>query len=192
MNICVFCGSSFGTEPVFADAARELGRTLADRGMGIVYGGPNVGLMGAVADGGLEQGGTVIGVLPVFLQAKEIAHPGLTDLVLVDTMHERKTRMSDLSDAVVALPGGFGTLEELFEMLTWGQLGLHQKPVALLNVAGFFDPLVRFIDQMVISGFLKPVYRDLLIVSPEIPSLIDALQHYEPPVIQKWIGRDEV
>ncbi|PST83152.1 TIGR00730 family Rossman fold protein [Pedobacter yulinensis] len=190
MNICVFCGSSPGNDRVYMQQAFGLGAMLANLDIGLVYGGANVGLMGAVADGCLAQGGRVTGVLPHFLQAKEIAHPQLSELVFVETMHERKIRMSEISDAVIAMPGGFGTLEELFEMLTWGQLGLHSKPVALFNVGGFFDPLLRFVDEMVAAGFLKKVYRDLLIVSADSAALIESIRKYEPPVVQKWITKE--
>ncbi|RZK84382.1 MAG: TIGR00730 family Rossman fold protein [Pedobacter sp.] len=168
-RVTVFCASSFGTDPEFEKQAFLLGKTLADNGIGLVYGGANVGLMGAVANGALQGNGEVIGVLPHFLQQKELAHNGLTELILVETMHERKTKMNDLSDGVIALPGGFGTLEELFEILTWGQLGLHKKPVAILNSNGFYNELIAFIDTMVNKGVLKAVNRDMLIVSDTIP-----------------------
>src|SRR5215203_5745857 len=145
-RVSVFCGSSLGTDEVFQKHAHFVGETLAIQKIGLVYGGANVGLMGAVADGALSKGGEVIGVLPNFLRAKEIAHKNLTQLILVETMHERKTMMNELSDGVIALPGGFGTLEEFFEMLTWAQLGLHKKPIALLNIGGFFDSLKSFIQ----------------------------------------------
>src|SRR5882672_4291706 len=156
-RIVVYCGSSFGTESVYQEQAYATGVTLARLNIGLVYGGARVGLMGAVADGALAHGGEVIGVLPRFLSGKELGHAGLTDLILVDTMHERKLKMHELSDGVIALPGGFGTLEELFEMVTWGQLGLHKKPVGLLNVAGFYDELLSFIQTMVDKGFLKEI-----------------------------------
>lgn len=147
-NITVFCGSSFGTEEIYKEQAELLGKTLAKQNIGLVYGGANVGLMGAVADGALSENGTVIGVLPNFLRSKEIAHQGLTELILVESMHERKTKMSELCDGVIALPGGFGTLEELFEMLTWAQLGLHKKPIAILNISGFYDSLLELLETM--------------------------------------------
>lgn len=189
-RISVFCGSSFGTNPIFEEYAYKLGQVLAQNGIGLVYGGANVGLMGAVANGTLEAGGEVIGVLPHFLQQKEIAHPSLTELILVESMHERKTKMNDLCDGVIALPGGFGTLEEFFEMLTWAQLGLHKKPVAILNVNGFYDALIAFIYNMVDNGFLKQINRDMLIVSSDIDELLHLMQHYEAPQVGKWINKE--
>lgn len=167
----VFCGSSFGTEKEYEEQAYLLGKTLAERNIGLVYGGANVGLMGAVANGAIENRGEVIGVLPHFLQNKEIAHTGLTELVLIETMHERKTKMNDLSEGVIALPGGFGTLEEFFEMLTWAQLGLHKKPIAILNIYGFYDELIAMMETMVNKGFLKPVNQSMLLVSNRYVSL---------------------
>ena len=165
-GITVFCGSSSGDKEVYLNTARSLGNALAENNIKLIYGGASVGLMGAVADGALEAGGTVIGVLPRFLEAKEIAHEGLSELILVDSMHERKTRMNELSEGVIALPGGFGTLEEFFEMLTWGQLGLHKKPMALLNVNHFYDTLLTFMGNMVDQGFLKHENLHFSIVKP--------------------------
>ncbi len=190
-NITVFCGSSAGFDSVFTERARQLGAELALRGIGIVYGGARVGLMGQLADAALQAGGRVTGVLPRFLQAKEIAHEGLTELVLVDSMHERKTRMNELSDGVIALPGGFGTLEEFFEMLTWGQLGLHRKPVALLNINGFWDPLLTLANNMVSAGFLREANRTMILAEENITVLIDRMQAYQAPAGEKWIGRGE-
>lgn len=186
-RIAVFCASSQGFDPEFFRAAEDLGRVLAERGIGLVYGGAKVGLMGAVANAALQHGGEVIGVLPHFLGTKEIAHDQLSELIMVDTMHERKTQMNQLCDSVIALPGGFGTLEELFEMLTWGQLGLHRKPVALLNVSGFYDPLVVFIDSMVDKGLLKGANRDLLLVDDDIGVLLTRMEQYDAPQTPKWI-----
>jgi len=191
-RITVFCGSSFGTEKQFEEQAYLLGKTLAERNIGLIYGGANVGLMGAVANGTMEQGGEVIGVLPHFLQNKEIAHTGLTELVLVETMHERKTKMNELSDGVIALPGGFGTLEEFFEMLTWAQLGLHQKPIAILNIDGFYDELLALVATMVKKGFLKAANRDMLITSDNINDLLDKMANYQAPAVGKWISKEEV
>ncbi|MCD0489344.1 TIGR00730 family Rossman fold protein [Pedobacter sp. MC2016-14] len=191
-KITVFCGSSFGTEIEYEEQAYLLGKTLAERNIGLVYGGANVGLMGAVANGAIENRGEVIGVLPHFLQNKEIAHTGLTELVLVETMHERKTKMNDLSDGVIALPGGFGTLEEFFEMLTWAQLGLHKKPIAILNIYGFYDELIAMIETMVKKGFLKPVNQSMLLINNDINDLLDQMANYEAPVVGKWIAKDEV
>jgi uncharacterized protein (TIGR00730 family) len=165
-----------------------LGQTLAKRDIGLIYGGANVGLMGAVADGVLKNGGKVIGVLPRFLQSKEIAHAGLTQLILVDSMHERKTKMNELCDGVIALPGGFGTLEEFFEMLTWGQLGLHQKPIALLNIDHFYDALITLVQTMVDKGFLKEANAKMLLVSHDIDDLLDQMNNYVPPATGKWIS----
>ena len=186
-NIVVFCGSSMGTDRIYTDQAYLLGKVLADRGIGLVYGGAKIGLMGAVAEGALQYGGRVIGVLPYFLQTKEIAHDGLTELILVDTMHERKMKMNQLSDGVIALPGGFGTMEEFFEMLTWGQLGLHNKPMGLLNIHGFYDELIAFVQHMVDTGFLKETNQQMLLWSAEVEALLNKMRDYQPPVVGKWI-----
>lgn len=190
-RIAVFCASSPGFDPEFFRAAENLGRTLAERGIGLVYGGAKIGLMGAVASAVLQHGGEAIGVLPHFLGAKEIAHDQLTELIMVDTMHERKTQMNHLCDGVIALPGGFGTLEELFEMLTWGQLGLHHKPVALLNVNGFYDPLVVFINSMVDKGLLKNINQNMLLVDDDMGILLTRMEQYDPPQMPKWIREGE-
>ncbi|MFZ0596740.1 MAG: TIGR00730 family Rossman fold protein, partial [Flavobacterium sp.] len=171
-RITVFCGSSFGTEEIYKEQATLLGKTLAQQNIELVYGGANVGLMGAVADGVLNEGGKAIGVLPNFLRSKEIAHLGLTELILVESMHERKTKMDELCDGVIALPGGFGTLEELFEMLTWAQLGLHKKPIAILNINGFYDSLIELTKVMVEKGLLKDVNQQMLLVSDNIDDLL--------------------
>ena len=191
-RVSVFCGSSLGTDEVFQKQAYLLGETLAAQKIGLVYGGANIGLMGAVADGALSKGGEVIGVLPTFLQAKEIAHKNLTQLILVETMHQRKTIMNELSDGVIALPGGFGTLEEFFEMLTWAQLGLHKKPIALLNVEGFFDSLKTLIQSMVDKGFLKQLNHDMLLTSDNINDLLFQMKNYVPPTVAKWITSEKV
>jgi uncharacterized protein (TIGR00730 family) len=191
-RITVFCGSSSGTEEIYTSQAISLGQTLAKRNIELVYGGAKVGLMGAVADGVLKEGGKVIGVLPNFLGSKEIAHPKLTELILVDTMHERKTKMNDLSDGVIAIPGGFGTLDELFEMLTWGQLGLHKKPIAILNVDGFYDALIVFIQTAVDKGFLKPANQQMLLVSDNIDDLLDKMESYVAPTVGKWITKENI
>ncbi|ATL42483.1 TIGR00730 family Rossman fold protein [Elizabethkingia sp. HX WHF] len=191
-RITVFCGSSFGTESVYEEQAYELGKILAQNTIGLVYGGANVGLMGAVADGVIENGGEAIGVLPHFLKGKEIAHENLTELILVDTMHERKAKMNELSDGVITLPGGFGTLEELFEMLTWAQLGLHQKPIGILNINGFYDELLAFVQTMVNKGFLKSVNQDMLLVDDSIAGLINKMRNYKAPEVSKWIKKEEL
>ena len=177
----VFCGSRDGARPEYRDAAHALGRTLAARGVGVVYGGASVGLMGAVADAALAAGGEVIGVIPRSLVAREIAHAGLTGLHVVDTMHERKARMAAVADAFVALPGGVGTLEELFEVWTWGQLGLHAKPCGLLDVAGYYAPLLAFVDRGVAEGFIRPAQRQTLIVDDDASRLLDRLAAVTAP-----------
>lgn len=191
-KITVFCGSSFGTDKQFEIDARKLGNAIAKENIALVYGGANVGLMGAVADGALENGGEVIGVLPKFLQAKEIAHQHLTELILVDTMHERKTLMNELCDGVIALPGGFGTLEELFETLTWGQLGLHKKPMGILNTNGYYDHLILLLQSMVEKGLLKAVNKDMLLVSETIDDLLSQMKNYTPAKVGKWISKDSI
>ncbi len=189
-RVTVFCGSSSGTDESFEYRARALGATLARVRIGVVYGGAKVGLMGAVARGALENGGEVIGVLPYFLQSKEIAHDKLTRLILVDTMHERKMKMHELSDGIIALPGGYGTMEEFFEMLTWAQLGLHRKPVALLNIDGFFDPLLHMVHTMVRKGFLKEVNREMLLVGDNPDTLLFEMKNYRAPRVPKWISTE--
>ncbi|KAF2333635.1 LOG family protein [Flavobacterium ginsenosidimutans] len=190
-RITVFCASSFGTEKIYEEQAILVGKTLAEQNIELVYGGANVGLMGAVADGALNAGGKVIGVLPNFLRSKEIAHLGLTELILVESMHERKTKMNELCDGVIALPGSFGTLEELFEMLTWEQLGLHKKPIAILNINGFYDSLIQLTKIMVEKGFLKSEYQQMLIVSETIDDLLHKMKNYVAPTVVKWINKEQ-
>jgi len=189
-RITVFCGSSFGTDEIYEKQAFKLGEILADRKIGLVYGGANVGLMNAVANGSLSKGGEVTGVLPVFIKDKGIAHKNLTELILVETMHERKTKMNELSDGVIALPGGFGTLEEFFETLTWGQLGLHRKPVGLLNINGFYDSLKILAQTMVDKGFLREANRKMLLINDDIEKLLDQMENYIAPTVDKWIIRE--
>lgn len=191
-SVAVFCGSAMGKAVAYEAAAKDLGATLARRGIRLVYGGAKVGLMGAVADAALASGGEVVGVLPYFLSGKEIAHAGLSELVLVDTMHERKLRMAELSDASLSLPGGFGTMEEFFEVLTWGQLGLHAKPVGLLNVNGFYEPLVALFEQMVQEGFLKPENRSLVLMGESPEDILQQFENYQAPQVPKWLKRKEV
>ncbi|WP_294294257.1 TIGR00730 family Rossman fold protein [uncultured Chryseobacterium sp.] len=191
-SITVFCGSSFGSDDIYKEQATLLGQTLARQDIQLVYGGADVGLMGAVADGALNSNGKVIGVLPHFLQSKEIAHKQLTELILVETMHERKTKMNDLCDGVIVLPGGYGTLEEFFEMITWAQLGLHQKPIGILNIDGFYDDLIRMVQTMVDKGFLKQVNRDMLLISDRIEDLLEMMKNYKAPTVGKWISKEEV
>lgn len=190
-RICVFCGSNPGASPVYAQAARALGATLAGRGLGLVYGGGNVGLMGIVADAALAAGGEVIGVIPHALVAREVAHRGLADLRVVDSMHERKALMSELADGFLALPGGIGTLEEWFETWTWAQLGLHAKPFGLLDVAGYYEHLIRFLDHVVAERFLHPDHRSMVLVETDPGTLLDRMRSYTPPVVVKWIDRTE-
>lgn len=188
-RICVFCGSSPGNDPAFAAAATALGTLLARRGLGLVYGGAMVGLMGEVADAALAAGGEVIGVLPEKLAAKEIAHDGLTALHIVDSMHDRKAKMAELSDAFVTLPGGWGTLEETFEVLTWLQLRYHEKPVGLINVEGYYNALLAFADHAVESGFISPDNRRLLVDADDPEVLLDRLRSVQMPPAPRWMER---
>jgi len=189
-NIAVFCGSSFGKNDIYTEQAALLGKAIAKRKSGLIYGGAKVGLMGVIANAALDAGGKVIGVLPRFLQTKEIAHTELTELILVDTMHDRKAKMSELCDGVIAIPGGYGTMEEFFELLTWGQLGLHKKPVAILNINGFYNGLITLIDNMVTQGFLKQFNRDMLLVDDNIEKLFVKMESYTPPHVNKWISKE--
>jgi uncharacterized protein (TIGR00730 family) len=186
-RICVYCGSSPGDRPVYAEQARELGRRLAARGLGLVYGGGHVGLMGTIADATLAAGGEVIGIIPQRLVDAELAHRGLTSLEIVDSMHTRKARMAELADAFIALPGGFGTLDELFEILTWAQLGLHGKPCGLVEVENYFAPLVAWADGAVAAGFVRPAHRELLMIDTDQDRLLDRLAAHEPVAISKWV-----
>lgn len=191
MRICVFSGSSSGALPGYHEAATELGRLVARRGIGLVYGGASVGLMGAVANAALVAGGSVMGVITQHLFEREVAHEGLPDLRVVASMHERKAVMADLSDAFIALPGGIGTLEEIFEVWTWTQLGTHAKPCAILNVAGFYDKLLDFLDHVADHAFLKPVHRDMLLASHDPAELIDMIMNAQVPTETKWIKPDQ-
>lgn len=190
-RLCVFCGSSPGSDPAYLAAARAMGTALAEAGIGLVYGGAAVGLMGAVADATLAAGGEVTGVMPRALAEKEIAHSTLSELRVVGSMHERKALMAELSHGFIALPGGLGTLEELFEIWTWAQLGYHQKPCAVLNVNGFYDRLIGFLDGVVEQRFMRPEHRRMLIVADKPHALLARLHRYRPPEITKWIDRDE-
>lgn len=190
-HIAVFCGSSTGTENIYLEQAILLGETLAKNDIQLIYGGAKVGLMGAVANGALNKEGEVTGVIPDFLLKKELAHPGITKLHVVETMHQRKTLMHDLSDGFIALPGGFGTMEELFEITTWAQLGLHKKPIGLLNTNGFYNHLKLMMDQMVISGFLKEIYSDMLLIDENIDGLLKQMKNYTAPSVGKWIQKEE-
>jgi hypothetical protein len=179
-RLCVFCGSSVGNQPIYVEMARELGAGMVRRGLELVFGGGHIGLMGVLADAVLEAGGEVTGVIPQELVTRELAHPRLTRLHIVQTMHQRKALMADLSDGFAALPGGFGTADEMFEILTWAQLGIHTKPVGLLNVAGFFTPLLDWLDRGVQDGFLRPAHRRLLQEADAPDQLLDLLLHHRP------------
>jgi len=190
-RVCVFCGSSHGSRPDYRAAAEELAHALSRRGLGLVFGGGGIGLMDVMADAGLALGIEIIGVIPEALVAKELAHRGLSDLRVVRSMHDRKALMAELSDAFVALPGGFGTLEELCEVLTWAQLGLHRKPCGLLNVAGYFDPLLAFFDHALAERFLRPEHRAMVLVDSSADRLLDRLATFQPPDLDKWIQPEE-
>ena len=189
-RVCIYCGSSPGALPDYATAARQCGTLLARRGLAVVYGGGNVGLMGIVADAALAAGGEVIGVIPRRMIARELAHGGVSSLIAVDSMHERKQKMADLADAFIARPGGIGTLEEMFEALTWLQLDLHRKPVGLLNVAGYYDALLAFLDHMQNQRFITPEHCESLVVDNTIEGLLDRLARYQHLPLGKWIDRE--
>ncbi|MFN8537672.1 MAG: TIGR00730 family Rossman fold protein [Thermomicrobiales bacterium] len=188
-RICVYCGSSMGENPVYRETARQIGELLATSGIGLVYGGGNVGLMGVLADAALAAGGEVIGIIPGDLVRREVGHPGLTDLRIVGTMHERKALMADLSDAFLALPGGMGTLDELFEILTWAQLGIHNKPVGLLNTNNYYAPLIALLDHMTTERFLRPEHRALALVDDDATRLLSHFAEYQAPTVEKWLDR---
>jgi len=190
-RICVFAGSSSGLRPEYAAAAGSLGRALVERGVDLVYGGAHVGLMGVVADAVLAAGGRVTGVIPDALVAKELAHAGVTELHVVGSMHARKAMMAELSDGFIALPGGWGTLEELFEVLTWAQLGLHRKPCGALNAAGYFDRLLAFIAHAMQEGFVRPEQNTMLLVADRAAALLEQMAAYRPPTVEKWIDKSE-
>ena len=191
-SISIFCGSSSGFDPAYEDMAFEVGQFFARNQITVVYGGARVGLMGAIADGALSKNGKVIGVLPGFLNNKELAHSGISKMIRVDSMHERKIKMYELSDACIALPGGFGTIDEFFEILTWAQLGLHRKPAGLLNFKGYFDYLIRFIDGMVEAGFLKDLNKSIILEDKSMLGLYDKICKYKPVPVRKWIEKDEI
>lgn len=190
-SICVYCGSSHGRQDAYSSAAHDLAKSLVDRNLRLVYGGASVGIMGMVADAVLQLGGQAVGVIPEALARKEVAHTNLTELHVTQSMHERKTLMAELSDGFIALPGGIGTLEEIFEIWTWAQLGLHRKPCGLLNVKGYFDSLTTFLDHAVAEQFVKKPHRSMLIVEHEPRALLDRFASYEPPTIQKWVEKAE-
>lgn len=190
-NICVYCGSSTGRQVIYTRAAAELGRRLAARDIGLVYGGASVGVMGAIADAALAAGGKVIGIIPRALAVKEVAHASLTEQHVVKSMHERKAMMAELSDGFVALPGGWGTLEEIFEALTWAQLGFHRKPCGLLNVGGYYDGLFDFLEYTISEQFVKPIYREMLIMEDQAETLLSRFENYQAPQVKKWLDPDE-
>jgi len=192
-RICVYCGSSFGGKPIYTEQAKAMGEAIAKRGDELVYGGGRVGLMGAVADAVLAAGGSVIGIMPRFLVDKEIAHKGLTELRVVDTMHNRKEMMIRVADAIIALPGGWGTYDELAEAITWAQLGLHDKPIGVLHVAGFFSPLIAQMEHAIAEGFVRPAHRDLLIIDEDSERLLLRIDAYVPPAgAVKWQTPDDM
>lgn len=187
-RLAVFCGSNPGARPAYVEAARALGRLLCERGIGVVYGGSSVGLMSALAEAMLDDLGDVIGVIPHMLVEREVANKALADLRIVGSMHERKAMIAELADGFIALPGGIGTLEEFFEIWTWGQLGMHQKPCGLLNVAGYFDPLLEFLDRAVEEKFVREVHRAMVIVESDPRALLARFEAYDPPRVVKWIN----
>jgi uncharacterized protein (TIGR00730 family) len=191
VRVCVFCGSSAGKNPAFAEAAHALGTALAARRIGIVFGGGKVGLMGIVADAALAAGGEVIGVIPHGLVSRELAHPHVTRLHVVDSMHQRKALMAELADGFIALPGGFGTLEEFCEVVTWTQLGVHAKACGLLNVAGYYDGLLAFLAHALDQDFLRPTHFEIVVAGSDPVTLIDRVIDWRPPVVAKWIGAGE-
>lgn len=186
-RVCVFCGSSPGASATYGGAARTLGRLLAERDLTLVYGGGSVGLMGVLADAALASGGRVIGVIPDALATREVAHQRLTEMRVVPSMHARKALMAELSDAFVGLPGGFGTFEELLEIITWGQLGIHSKPVGVLNIAGYYEGLIRLVDHAISEGFIAPGNRDLFLVADQPEALLDRLSSHRPPRTRRWV-----
>jgi len=190
-RICVYCGSSPGRLPEYRDAAQALGHELATRDLGLVYGGASVGVMGAVADAVLAKGGQAYGVIPSALATREVAHNGLDELFVVDSMHERKAKMAELSDGFIALPGGWGTIEEIFEMLTWAQLGFHQKPCGLLNISGYYDHLFTFLEHAIDQRFVREEYRPMIMMEQVAGDLLDRYQSYQAPSVKKWIGPEE-
>lgn len=191
-RLCIFCGSSHGAHAVYANAAKIAGAELARRGIALVYGGGNIGLMGILADAVIAVGGHVIGVIPEALMAKEVGHRGLPDLRVVKTMHERKALMAELADGFIALPGGIGTFEEFFEIVTWAQLGIHSKPCALLNTNGFYNPLLQLIDHAITERFVKPTQRDLVVVESDFSALLDRMANHHVPYEPKWISKETI
>jgi len=190
-RLCVYCGASTGNRPEYTQAARELARAMVSRDIGLVYGGASIGVMGALADAVIKEGGEVIGIIPSGLLAKEVAHTGITELREVDSMHERKAMMAELSDGFIALPGGLGTIEEFFEIWTWAQLGMHRKPCGLLNAGRYFDKLIAFIDHAVSEQFVKKEHRSMVFVEREADILLQKFESYKPPEVARWIDRKD-
>lgn len=189
-KICVFCGSSEGNDMTIIEAGRQLGKTFAERDITLVYGAGKIGIMGIIAESALANNGKVVGIIPNFLKLKEVVHLGLTELISTENMHERKLKMQEASDAFIALPGGMGTLEELFEIITWLQLGLHQKPIGLLNVNGFYDPLIHMLETMVRKGFLSMDNYELLLIDTHLERLLDKMHEFKRPDVPKWLNSD--
>ena len=190
-SVVVFCGSSEGTDEKYAKDALVLGKTLANKNIQLVYGGAKIGIMGKVASGVLDNGGEIIGVIPKFLMKKEVFHPNLTELIITQDMHERKLKMHELSDGIIMLPGGYGTLEEFFEMLTWAQLGLHQYPIGVLNTNGFYDALLKMLQHMVNQGFVKQMNLDMILVDESIDGLLSKMKNYSPIPVPKWLTKEQ-
>ena len=191
-SIVVFCGSSEGNDQEIISAAKELGKVFAKQNIILVYGGAKIGIMGIMAQSALDNGGNVIGIIPDFLKSKEVFHSGLSQLIITKNMHDRKLKMHELSDGIIALPGGYGTLEELFEMITWAQLGLHQNPIGILNTNGFYDNLLKMLKKMVTQGFLKQENYELLLVDDNVNALLQKMQDYKPMALPKWIKKNQV
>ena len=191
-RVCVFCGSSVGKRKIYEETAKEMARALSARGINLVFGGGSVGLMGVISDEMLRHDREVIGIIPHGLSVREVAHLNLTELRVVRSMHERKSLMAEMADAFIALPGGFGTFEELFEIITWGQLGIHNKPIGILNVEGFYDQFLALTDHAVSEGFIRPYYRELIVVASTVDELLDRIESYEPPAgIMQWVELKE-
>jgi uncharacterized protein (TIGR00730 family) len=191
-RITVFCGSSNGSDKIFINEAYTLGQFLANQNIELIYGGASIGVMGAVADGCLNQGGKVVGVIPKFLQTKEIAHSGLSELISVESMHQRKLTMHERADGFIVLAGGIGTMEEFFEILTWAQLGLHRKPIGILNTAGYYDDLMKFVQNMIDKDFLKPIHRELILVETDIKQLLHKMNTYQAPKLDQIISKEKI
>lgn len=190
-KICVFCASNDGANPIYLETAEKVGIFLAEKNIGLVYGGGRVGLMGQIADTVMKNNGNVIGIIPKSLADKEVAHQGLTELHIVKSMHERKAMMADFSDGFIALPGGFGTFEELCEIITWAQLGFHEKPCGFLNVEGYYDPLIELFDKATKEKFIRPEHRELVLIESKIENLFERMTNYKPPVLEKWLDKEQ-